>query len=233
MARMYGGNRRYLRRMMRRYTILALLSTAALAVIAGIWLWVVIVRTLPLWLVGGPLPLAAVPVYFSWRRRGYRYGIRGEEAVSKALSALGNRHRVFNGLTLPGVRGDIDHVVVGPGGVFALETKNYAGEITCAGDRWARRRNGKWEEMERSPGKQATDNARRLTVFLEGCRVTVKVNPVVVLAGRNVRIRARSPAVPVVERREIASYLAAQQDRLSAAEIRIISKYILDAARVG
>jgi len=227
---MYGGKRRYLRRMVRWYTVLILLSTAAIAVIAGLWACTVMVRALPPYLVAAPVMLAVVPVYFSWRRRGYRYGIWGEEAVSSALSALDNRHRVFNDLVLPGARGDIDHVVVGPGGVFVLETKNYAGEITCTGNRWARCRNGTWEVLQRSPSRQVSDNARRLDAFLGGCAVAVKADPVVVLASRNARIRCEDPAVPVVERRTIASYLGSRHSRLSGKEIRIISEYIQNSA---
>lgn len=212
--------------MMRRYTLLALLSTAILAVIAALWASVVMVRPLPSYLVAAPVVLAAVPMYFSWRRWGYRYGIWGEEAVTMALSALDDRYRVFNDVVLPGARGDIDHVVVGPGGIFALETKNYAGEITCFEDRWTRCRNGTWEVMRQSPTRQAIQNARRLDAFLRACGVPVKADPLVVLANKNARIRCENPLVPVVGRRELASCLSSRKRRLSDADIRVISDFL-------
>jgi hypothetical protein len=229
---MYGGKRRYLRRMMRRYTVLVFLSTAMLAVIAGLWSCAVMARTLPPYLLAVPVFLVAVPMYFSWRRWGYRYGIWGEEAAESALSTLDNRHRVFNALVLPGAHGDIDHVVVGPGGVFVLETKNYAGEITCFEDRWMRRRNRKWEVIKHSPSRQAIGNARRLDAFLKECTAAVKVDPVVVLANRNARIRCENPAVPIVRRRALASYIESQQCVLSGKDIRIICEHIHKRARV-
>ncbi len=229
---MYGGKRRYLRRMIRRYTVLVFLSIAAIAVIAGVWSCVVVRYALPPYLVAVPVVLAAVPVYFSWRRRGYRFGIRGEEAVVTALSVLDDRHRVFNALVLPGARGDIDHVVVGPGGVFALETKNYSGDFTCYEDRWTRCRNGTREVMAQSPSRQAIDNARRLGAFLRKCGIDVSVDPVVVLANRNARIRCEHPVVPVVMRRALVSHLTSPKQRLSGAEIRAISEAVRKGARM-
>ena len=226
MARIYGGKRRYLHRMMRRYTVLVLLSTAVIVAIAVLWSRVAMVCTLPPCLLAVPVVLAVVPMYFSWRRWGYRYGIWGEEAVARTLSALDNRHRVFNDVVLPGGRGDIDHVVVGPGGVLALDTKNYAGEITCCEDRWTRCRNGTWEVMAHSPSRQAIDNARRLEAFFRQCNVAVEVDPVVVLANRNAHIRCEHPAVPVVARRELAAYIGARPAWLSGRDIRRISDLI-------
>jgi len=233
MARMYGGKRRYLRRMARRYTALALVSCGFVAVLAAVCLIAILAHDLPPALLAAPVLLAAVPGYFFRRRRGYRYGIRGEEAVARALAALDDRHRVFSSLVLPGARGDIDHVVVGPGGVWVLETKNYAGDIACTGDRWARRRNGEWKAMERSPGRQAIDNARRLASFLEGCAVAVPVEPVVVLANSNARIRCKDPAVPVVMRGELASSLSVRKPRLNAKDIRLIAEFIRKSARLA
>ena len=34
---------------------------------------------------------------------------------------------VYNDVNLPGKRGNIDHVVIGPTGIYVIETKNYSG----------------------------------------------------------------------------------------------------------
>ncbi len=41
-----------------------------------------------------------------------------------------------NDLVLPGRRGNVDHVLVGPCGVVVIETKQLAGHIRCYGDEW-------------------------------------------------------------------------------------------------
>jgi len=93
---------------------------------------------LGLWVsLGGIALLFAV----SWLSEGrildplsYLKGMFGEEIVGHLLEAL----EPLGFLALHDVgtgRGNIDHVVVGPTGVFAIETKNWKGALTSAGDR--------------------------------------------------------------------------------------------------
>ena len=37
---------------------------------------------------------------------------------------------------LPDGKGNVDHLVMGPNGLFALETKNYSTIVKCSGDDW-------------------------------------------------------------------------------------------------
>ncbi len=55
-------------------------------------------------------------------------GARGEERVSWILRGLPDRYHVFNDFLAGGQH--VDHVVVGPAGVFAIETKNWRGAVT-------------------------------------------------------------------------------------------------------
>ena len=66
----------------------------------------------------------------------YRKGAFGEELISALLGGLPDEFCLFNDVTLPGYRGNIDHVVVGPCGVIVIETKHYRGVIRCDRDRW-------------------------------------------------------------------------------------------------
>lgn len=59
-------------------------------------------------------------------------GARGEERVSWMLRQLPDHYHVFNDF-LAG-RAHVDHVVVGPAGVFAVETKNWRGAVTVEDD---------------------------------------------------------------------------------------------------
>jgi len=59
----------------------------------------------------------------------YFKGAKGEEEVARALYLLPADYTVFHGLLLPGEKGDLDHVVVGPSGIFSVETKNWSGTI--------------------------------------------------------------------------------------------------------
>ena len=55
-------------------------------------------------------------------------GARGEERVSGILKSLPASYHVFNDFNTGRVH--VDHVVVGPGGVFAVETKFWKGKVT-------------------------------------------------------------------------------------------------------
>ena len=47
-------------------------------------------------------------------------GSKGEKLVAKYLKKLSKEYYVFNDVTLPVKRGNIDHIVVGPGMGFLL-----------------------------------------------------------------------------------------------------------------
>lgn len=83
--------------------------------------------------------LGAVLVVFTllWCARALFKGLRhverffkgalGEEKVSRLLAALPDAYHVFNDFLAGGVH--VDHVVVGPTGVFAVETKSWRGQV--------------------------------------------------------------------------------------------------------
>ena len=58
----------------------------------------------------------------------YFKGARGEERVAGILKSLPDAYHVFNDFKAG--RTHIDHVVVGPGGVFSVETKCWKGVVT-------------------------------------------------------------------------------------------------------
>lgn len=62
------------------------------------------------------------------RVESFYKGARGEEKVSEILRQLPDAYHVFNDFTVG--RNHVDHVVAGPGGVFAIETKFWNGKVT-------------------------------------------------------------------------------------------------------
>lgn len=71
--------------------------------------------------------------------RAWRKGAEGEEAIGDQLEKL-TKHRWHVLHSIPvGTRGsDIDHVLIGPGGVFTLNTKNHPGKRITVGPDWLR-----------------------------------------------------------------------------------------------
>src|ERR1035437_2509708 len=65
------------------------------------------------------------------RRMAMRKGAAGENAVAKILEDFPEDYCIINGLTTP--FGDLDHVVVGPTGVYILDAKNWKGAVSADG----------------------------------------------------------------------------------------------------
>ena len=92
---------------------------------------------LPLQVVGIGCGVIAVLLGFSVRGglralAAFFKGAHGEERVGFLLTELPAGCHVFH--NLPGAAGDIDHVVVGPHGLYAIETKCWSGKVTVGED---------------------------------------------------------------------------------------------------
>lgn len=62
-------------------------------------------------------------------------GAVGEQAVGAALGGLGDDWVVLHDVHWPGRRfANIDHIAVGPGGIFVIDAKNWSGTITVRGE---------------------------------------------------------------------------------------------------
>lgn len=73
---------------------------------------------------------AAILLAWGDRRLGnFLKGAKGEEWVAHELAFLGSEYAVFNGLRLGGGKQNFDHIIVGPAGVFVVETKNWKGSV--------------------------------------------------------------------------------------------------------
>jgi hypothetical protein len=64
-------------------------------------------------------------------RISFRKGATGEAVVARILADFPDNYVVINDLATP--YGNLDHVVVGPTGVFVIETKNFKGTIKADG----------------------------------------------------------------------------------------------------
>lgn len=133
--------------------------------------------------------------------RDYRFGLRGEQAVAEVL---GSSPVVKAGYTafhdVPGSgRWNIDHVVVGPGGVFVLETKTRVKRRSLNGlpehqvDFDGQVLHYPWAQDERAAA-QVQRNAEWVRQFLNGfAPKDVTIQPVLVIPGWFVQNRGNYP----------------------------------------
>jgi hypothetical protein len=146
-------------------------------------------------------------------------GKRGEEAVTDVLKeGLPDDYVLINDLVLPNGRGNIDHLVVGPNGIFVIETKNYSGRIKCVGDQWfvnGRRR--------KSVSRQAKGNALALRAHSKDVfgarRMSLPyINAVVVFVEPNGRLDLNGPTDPVLTTDQLAGFVSSYQSRTQIAK---------------
>jgi hypothetical protein len=162
------------------------------------------------------------------RRARLEAGRAGEEAVRCALAGLDDRYYLLNGVTVPGERMEIDHLLAGPRGLFMLETKAHGGTIVYGDGRWWRIHAGVRGVLQRrqigNPSAQAQRNARLLRRYLAahlGARATaLPLVPIVVFTHPHAMLDADDAPIPVVHLRQLPALLQIYaDDRLDAADV--------------
>ena len=99
--------------------------------------------------------------------RAWAVGAEGERRTAEVLAHLeSDGYRVLHDRRIPGSRGNIDHVVVGPTGVYVVETKSWSGAVRLRDGaiRVAGRRSAVVEQVQRE--------ADAVAVALPGTQVT-------------------------------------------------------------
>jgi hypothetical protein len=164
-------------------------------------------------------------------------GIRGERYVGQVLEDLcrPRGYRVLH--DLPSHTGDfnIDHVLVGPEGVFAVETKHYSrptqGQKAIVYDGNSVVVPGL--ALERDPLAQtlaAADYVRQVLRRTTGRDVFVR--PVLIFAGWYVEQRAKRPKVWVVNENHLGAYLNHEDERLTPEDVALFAdRLTMEAAK--
>ena len=126
-----------------------------------------------------------------------RAGIAGEQLVAAELGrALADDWTLLRGYR--NRRGEIDHLLVGPGGLFAIEVKNINATVYVDGDRWRADKYDNYgnlveqrpiaDRRGRSPSEQLNEPAAELERFLRERGQRVTVQRVVILTHRRSRL---------------------------------------------
>lgn len=132
------------------------------------------------------------------REQNFAVGRAGEEQLATFLrSHLNKEWGLYRNLLLPDGKGDMDAVLLGPGGIFALEVKAWNGTYRVTGTHWQKRiPSGGWWAVDSSPSGQALANARRLEAWLHSQGAINTVYPRVVWSGPG-SVQLIRPTVPV------------------------------------
>jgi hypothetical protein len=151
--------------------------------------------------------IAAVSVSGTWG-----IGAEGEETVEKYLGLLGDSYRVIHDVVLPDIRGNLDHVVLGANGVFAIETKNHNGFITCSGDSWEQRKVGQrgtpYYGKIGCPSRQVKRYAITLrNLIRDKLGINLYVNCAVVFTNKDAVLRIDNPTVAILRPENLCQFI--------------------------
>lgn len=148
---------------------------------------------------------------------GWYQGAQGEMVVGEKLATLSPEWAVFHALPIGGHGWDIDHVLVGPGGVVTINTKQHRSQRVLVAERSVL--------VDTRPVpylRHAKFEAERVTTLLEDRRpLSTPVIPLVVFVGaRSIHVSSSSSPAPVtvLDASELVAWLTALPIVLGPAE---------------
>ena len=138
--------------------------------------------------------------------RAWRIGADGEERVARQLAKLDGCWRVLHAVPIGNRGADIDHVVIGPPGVFTINTKHHPSAKVWVGGNTVLV-NGKRQPYVRNSRTEIRRAARMLEAQV-GFAVPV-YGLIVVVGTAKVTVKAQpEDRVAVLERRRVTRWLS-------------------------
>lgn len=166
--------------------------------------------------------LATIVFWWKGLRRveSFFKGARGEEHVADLLAGLPAGYHVFHDFAVGGYH--VDHVVVGPPGIFSVETKSWRGPVTVEENEIIV--NG--HLPDRAPIGQATREAAAVQAALARAGWTTgEVKPVVCFASDTFSDTRRAVGAVMVLNAEVAAgWIEAQPKVMSDGDVERIAK---------
>lgn len=155
-----------------------------------------------------------------------RAGAAGEAVLPRLLRTLPDTFTLLNGVPVPGSRADIDHVLVGPSGIWAIEAKHHVGMVQCVGDAWGYSRLGPGGVPQPghigNPSQQARRAADALGSYLGQRGVRHGVEPLVVFTHPRVELDVEQPTVRILRAADVAPLVARASRPLQPAAVATI-----------
>lgn len=154
--------------------------------------------------------------------RAWRIGADGEEAVAAQIATLGPQWQALHAVRVGQRDADIDHVLIGPAGVFTVNAKNHPqASVWVGGDTFMV--NGQRVPYVRNSRYEAGRASRLLT---EHAGFPVDVVGIIAVVGARrgftVKQQPRDGSVVVVARRRLTGYLQGLPARLDVRQIEVI-----------
>lgn len=152
------------------------------------------------------------------QERAWRRGAEGEEEVGRQLRKLGNGWRIIHSVPIGTGEVDIDHLVIGPPGVFTLNAKNHLGGRVSVTPK-AIYVNGKFQPYL---AKSRAEGNRATKILTAACGYEINVQPLIVILANDLRLKGSTEGVHVVGRKRVTRWLRKRIQVLSTDEVEAI-----------
>ncbi|KQW06228.1 hypothetical protein ASC66_06780 [Leifsonia sp. Root4] len=145
--------------------------------------------------------------------RPWYLGAVGEIAVGDILERLPEGWSARHALPVRTKESDIDHVVVGPGGVFTINTKHHAGKSIWVAGRTMLVDGQRQQYIRNAEG----ESARLARLLGERMPHHVPVHPLIVVVDpKRIMVKVRPERVRVLNSHEVRRWLKQQPETLSS-----------------
>ncbi|MGU3645184.1 nuclease-related domain-containing protein [Microbacterium sp. C23T] len=162
--------------------------------------------------------------------RPWYLGALGELEVARLLDQLGPGWFAIHSVPIGSAGSDVDHIVIGPAGVFTINSKFHAGGNVWVGSRRLLV-NGQRTDHLRNTEFEALRVAKLLT---QTRRVRVDVTPVIaIVAARRLTIRERPERVVVLAASRLPRWMQSRAAVLSADDITQLSRVAAEPSTWG
>jgi hypothetical protein len=149
--------------------------------------------------------------------RAYRVGAVGEETVGSRLAKLDQTNwLVLHDIILNEKGTNLDHLVIGPAGIFSLNTKHHPKATIVVTERGFRVNGHRQNYLP-----VAVSEAAKVSRVLEAAvGHAVQVKPVIVVMGAELEVRSEPADVHVIRRRDLPKWFLRRPAELSVDQMR-------------
>jgi hypothetical protein len=160
-------------------------------------------------------------LYAKKRARDADRGAEAEEKVAERLNALPDGYFGFHDISFDGF--NVDHIVVGPGGIFVVETKSHRGKLTARGDALLLNNKPPMKDFLNQAWSQ-TFEVRDL--LKEHLSKELPVKPVLCFSRAFVQVRRPVKGIAVTNIKYLNDYLLKQRRVLDEEDLKLVVEFL-------
>ncbi len=146
----------------------------------------------------------------------WKKGVEGEKYLAEYLNQLPRGYYIFNDVKLPNKRGNIDYIVLGPSGLFIIETMKRKGIYTVHEDGWIFEGSDDQKNSYTNPGKTLKNNTLALMEYLLENKVNldIGINSIVTFNGQYT-IKRRPQNYDIIPPGEVTAFILKGKNTLN------------------